>query len=1174
MKSLFFTLLTLFSTLTFGQQKPIVDNINKTMRTETYRRVKYQTDSIRFTIVGQNDTVLINTFYLNGQLEYQCWPDDSIYHFDKLGRLKDKIYFSKAEKNQKRTEISYYANQKIQRIKTHQQSDEASWHYDETGVLTVHIEKKQITPSPKNRDASTVFYTVCYDGQNRKRLSQRKIAGYVYRNDSTTLYLDTAFYETGRIQKTQSSIKNKVLTFVEFNPYGQKIVPFIPDSLRLVPFKDNYNCYYGLKNDRDDTLFSPRFDNVLPLNHDDLFAVQIGDKVQLWRQDGKQLSTNSMQGLSNLERSWHKMHNRINSEWSENNYTDKNIFENDRATEGRSDAFFNFKSDTGNGIINAEGKVVMPPQYPPFYAVDKGYKYFAYTKVTHSYQSRHSKTIDLSGKILFNDRYPYVAMSPIQGYFYTANQENIEDKTQFARHGLVDSTGTEILPNLYKSITPFAGNTSNLVWVDLGKEGRGSYGEKKLITERSGIFNIKTRKWHIPLNILIHKEYDDDRSNFVARQLDTQKYGLIDEKGATVLPFIYDSLYLGDKKDYYILIKNGNYQFYSIEKKTFSANYAFLQHLDIDHSLRKPYPSYFTVKRGDKWGIIDNQETVIAPFEYDYAAEERGYGDATSLVLVKNNEVLIYEFYAFPKPLPKPFVVKENEQFQNFSLVDKPNRFCLVDMKTGRVVLPPQYETLNIDENSYRNNGRYRIVEAEKGKRKILFANETELIDYPFDLFPKHISGSKNLMLFKTEKAMQIAHLRQGKILRTVTEGGIAIGSDTLDNYFISEIPPIEKEINNYSWTLRDTLSQHDRNWIWLDVNGKRLSTDTFRYPLRFERGLGVGMVGDKYGIWREDGSVFAPPQYESIQYNSDERQFYLFQNIGLKNWLVMMDLSGKILVNTGFYDGITSFYTDYALVSLDGKIGLIDTNGREIIAPIIMENSTVNFLDSLDYTARYDKLKGKKTEIPDEYFFYSNPLPVSTSNYKGIKVFDFDTFPYLAQNRNLVFNILLKPQLPYILQTANDKSIYRAYKRVQSHSTDFGRGCGNGIARNGNIRFPSFSDKAISFTTTKTGQSDSDIDYINYRRRNGAWQQVRINEVLNLTMDNPLKINDLLGKKIQTLKDEDIDCGLAASFLDRSVDKALLTERGINFYFSGKNRYNWSIPVELTWEELKPFLK
>ena len=635
MKNLILSLsfLTSFSSLAFGQQKPIIANINNTMRTETYSSFEYQTDSIRFTIVSQNDTVLTEKFYANGQLEKQIWRKDSVYTFDRLGRLDGKDYLPKGEKHQKKTQISYYSNQKIKEIRTWQNDDMGFCVYDVSGALELHAEKKQVAPSR--------FYTICYDGQNRKRLSRQEIRGYVYRNDSTTLFLDTIFYETGRIKKMQTEVNRNVLTFAEYTPNGQQIAPLFPDSLRLFPFKDNYNCYYGLKNRRDDTLFSPRFDNVLTLNHEDLFAIQIGDRVQLWRQDGKQLSTNSMTGLRNLNTAYYNS-NIINFRSLIFDINEHN-WESDLTTDKRNNTFFNFKSETGNGIINAEGKIVIPPQYPPFYDKDNLNKYFAFSKVPHTYGTRLSKVIDLSGKILFNDRYPYIEISPIQGYFYTANQENIEDELRFACKGLVDSVGTEILPNLYKNIEPFGGNLPNLVWVDLGKEQLNSENKKEFVTERSGIFNIKTRLWQIPLNIYMDNRYGRSTGNFisVALQVDTKKYGLVGKNGDIILPFVYDSLYLSENKNYYILIKNGNYQFYSVEKKKFSSNYAFLWHIDFDEysHLREPYPIYFAAKRGDKWGVIDTNETVILPFEYDYATTNEKRISENNLILVKNNRL-------------------------------------------------------------------------------------------------------------------------------------------------------------------------------------------------------------------------------------------------------------------------------------------------------------------------------------------------------------------------------------------------------------------------------------------------------------------------------------------------------------------------------------------------------
>ena len=66
-----------------------------------------------------------------------------------------------------------------------------------------------------------------------------------------------------------------------------------------------------------------------------------------------------------------------------------------------------------------------------------------------------------------------------------------------------------------------------------------------------------------------------------------------------------------------------------------------------------------------------------------------------------------------------------------------------------------------------------------------------------------------------------------------------------------------------------------------------------------------------------------------------------------------MIHLDGSVVV---------PFTYDYALVSLGDKIGLIDTNGREIIAPMSLENDTYNLVDSL--TQAVERFKKKHITI------------------------------------------------------------------------------------------------------------------------------------------------------------------------------------------------------------------
>ena len=71
----------------------------------------------------------------------------------------------------------------------------------------------------------------------------------------------------------------------------------LPDSVILIPFKDNVECYYGLKNRRGDTILTPQFDQIEPFGQD-LFKAKIGTKVVMLRKDGKILTKNTMNDIA------------------------------------------------------------------------------------------------------------------------------------------------------------------------------------------------------------------------------------------------------------------------------------------------------------------------------------------------------------------------------------------------------------------------------------------------------------------------------------------------------------------------------------------------------------------------------------------------------------------------------------------------------------------------------------------------------------------------------------------------------------------------------------------------------------------------------------------------------------------------------------------------------------
>ena len=108
-------------------------------------------------------------------------------------------------------------------------------------------------------------------------------------------------------------------------------------------------------------------------------------------------------------------------------------------------------------------------------------------------------------------------------------------------------------------------------------------------------------------------------------------------------------------------------------------------------------------------------------------------------------------------------------------------------------------------------------------------------------------------------------------------------------------------------------------------------------------------------------------------------------------------------------------------------------------------------------------------------------------------------------------------------------------------------------------------------------------IKACNYLLKDSIWEELRLEDVLNLTPISISKLNTLLTNKIKELKKEDLDCGNGLSFFEISRNICSINQDGLAFYFNrkegryGRQKYgsDWNhVPVLLTWKELEPFIK
>lgn len=1203
-QTLVFILLFSFSSTLFAQNTPLIKQLDNNQRTETYPFF-IGGDSVRYTISGTNDTMLTELFWSSGQISSKAWRKDSIYYYYGFGQLAAKRYLSTHQEKVNTTDstIYYSLNGLVYGETIIDKNGSIATAYDANHQVSNQM---QSTKLPNQG----FYYVLIRDNIKRKAM---RIEVVCEAKDSFRVLNDTTFYPNNRIKTLEhSSAKiNKVYEYNEWDDDrmfqrreyygvdGQLLYALIPDNLRLFSFKDNISCYYGFKNRQGDTVIAPRYDNVERVSQS-LWVCEEGLDKTLMRLDGTILSKQKMQAIKKI---------------SETDYYDNYLRYSDEEAyfmnSGRylNLKFFAFKSNDKYGVIDSSGKIVLPPQYHEIDAYNPRTKQFFFHQSKGHIVLKRGAIDATTGDIIPNDHFPILQSTGHAAYFIFS--DTIQKGLEATLFGIVDNKSEILLPARYSEINIAS---THLFWVNDGSVVYNNSGQRDDKNVKTGLFDAQNKRWLLqPIYHLTNRDsYFKDRILY-----DTQKKqcGLIDTTAKWLLPVSFDTI-ISIGKNEYIVAQNGRYSVYNTQlKKTVSQTYQFLAPLNIYDQApngasfyysnhldgNKPY---FIAKQGEKWGLIDGNEKPMMPFVYDYTGKASISEEL--FCFVKGNEAFVFVGNQFPKHFSKKQLTYTgigNELIRFNTYEDAAVAFFI--NKESTVTIPPQYkiisEYITQDGNLELNRTSFVAINKE-GKRKLVFANTGKNIDFPFTEPIVWVANNCPTVLLgypdDTILGIRIGNLETGKILHDVKSGGLSIADAKTGTYFVKIVPSNVKKIKKDIWVSYDSLKVDDNNWLMYDAHGKQLTNSVFRFPIPFHNGIGCGMVDEKWGLWKSDGTAIIPPQYENAVRDSRRGTFAFFQNIGLNNWLVLFDKNGKQLVSTGRYDGISDFYGKYALVKHNDKFGLIDSLGNEIV-PLTMLSASqnINFRDSLDLLR---KESAKKCNTCDTIFQFGHTvvfnrfvqnLPIQIFERTTVKNHP-DSLALSNELRNIVWNLLLETQVSKWLHTAAEVQIKRALlaKTYQSPNRSMGikdyRRMRYGIDINTELLFDIYADNEnIAFSLLRDS-SDYAV-YYNFKKENGIWKRLRTSDIINQTPENNAKINDLLIQKIRQLKDKDIDCGTSSSFWERGQTRYLTHKNGMVFYFTLKSHRpintfyfdktpfeQFFVPIEVTWAELKPFLK
>jgi hypothetical protein len=1223
-----------FTTPLFCQEKPDKTEMQGNNRLETFIYENGE-NRTKLTISAANDTLLAEEFYMNGIVVSRQWRHDSMHKFDNRGNLRSRYFGVKTVRDEYNRQsiaadssFKYHANGQPSMVFNGGKNKLFS-------VYSKYTESGKLDNEMLFYNAPFMSYRTERDAKGSPFYAFKTDSSFI-KNDTIERQFDTLFHSNGQIRKIlilQRNLKDNygkstIKQHDFFDRNGQLIESIAPrDSFNHTPFKDNLSCLYGFKNEYDDTLIAPKYEQIVPLDGG-IYAVYEGANCQLIRNDGTIIPTPKMTDVGNMQQE-----NRVELLDYDRFTTDYGMRITNRQSKSLRPYFF-IKTEGKTGVIDRRGASVISPQYLPTnfiksikedgsllyqmsYVGDADYLAFSESKMNekkHFWEHKRTGFLNKKGEDVFGKNYKSVAYSDYPNHFIVAKELQDFMSQEPKLLGLADGNGQQVLNCQFEDIknvllTPFFITTIK------SKDAKGHELIKK------GLFDVANKKWVLDTNLLsltviqrvdsvtdYESYYSAEKPRFFIFQDEkTRKCGLLDGNAQILRTPQYDTLGMADVENHVFFYRmNNNYRILKLDETNIKrGTYDYLMPVNFPifctgdgmmarYSYKKDI--HFMAKRNNKWGIIraDN-EAIAVDFTYDYAAIS---GDnfhntfSPEIYLFKDNQAVRFDMFSFPKP--NTFKREENGRTETPSLVcplvENAEKIVFLDT-TGKVIIPPQYRVLELSTQGWGATNFALVEDAEK-RKKIVLLDNARMIDFPFDYRFVGMHPNGKIMMVQNEKQIRKSEgsgsttiTKSGKYGIVSTDGRVLLPcenfaialSDAESNVFFAK-----KDSPNIAFDFRrrycpDTLNAFDSDWMMYNKDGKLLNPKPFNCPIIFKNGVGIGIQNALFGIFKSDGTALRQPNSPNIWYENRAGFYMIYERRGLTSTVEMMNKDGEIRVKSGKYDGISMFFGKYALVSSVGRIGLIDTFGREIVAPQDLKNYDVALVDSLQaanlHTNKmFDRHYARDPRWPLNF-------PVFLSLYYGFQKAHPDSLKASKTLRAAVWNALIETATDQIIRHIGAPLIDRSELQAGAVISEVGRrNCQEG---NFTVIKMQVSDNFIAFVSSG-GVDDYyktvPIIYHNFYRKNGRWERLNALSFFKKETQNQTLFYDKLVQKIRALHEADIDCGNVSSLMEQAQNQFMMTEKGIVIHFnlSQKALRNYGLAkndIEFSWAELKPFL-
>jgi hypothetical protein len=380
----------------------------------------------------------------------------------------------------------------------------------------------------------------------------------------------------------------------------------------------------------------------------------------------------------------------------------------------------------------------------------------------------------------------------------------------------------------------------------------------------------------------------------------------------------------------------------------------------------------------------------------------------------------------------------------------------------------------------------------------------------------------------------------------------------TPDKYPYTQLVVVGKELNPL-----------DSNWQIYDKSGRLLTNIIFDYPFRWaNRQLGIGQVRGKQGLWNTQGQNVLPAQYDKIWYDTLSQIFHVFQKQADGTVLTgFANVEGQIVIDANLLN-MSPFRGKGAFVETATGYGIIQKNGQYCLTPNPYALQKAPF--PIRQWVQYDTTR----DIGN--FVYDAPFAAPYRNRATVEA-HLDTAKYEIP-RFQIENLWMEQVVNSYFLNA-EKVGFQRIERVWLPKTRISIFWKQALDASYPFQTPHWieqvacSQKALCFLKSELNEKPFSRTqrYYNFQFKNNIWQNTPLGAILLWNKTTESALNGLLFQKISALKNQPMDCGNPAAYMEQVKDKFYILQDGLQFFMPNRDM---PIPILLTWAELKPYLR